>query len=129
MNGVAPIQRPGATSARQGLDAAPGFGQSLDALLRAPAAGPTVASPPIGFSKHAEARMVSRGIELGEGDLAELGAAVDQLARRGAKDSLVLLGDHAFIVGVPSRRVVTALTRQEAVGNIFTQVDSTFIVR
>jgi flagellar operon protein len=129
VTGVSPIARPGLGPTRQGLDAAPGFGQALDGLLQKPAAPAPTESPPVSFSKHAAARLASRGIELGQEELAELGRAVDQLGRRGAKESLVLLGDNAFIVGVPSRRVVTALSRQEAVGNVFTQIDSTFVVR
>jgi hypothetical protein len=39
------------------------------------------------------------------------------------------MGDHAFIVGVPDRRIVTVMTRAEAAGNIFTQIDSTAVVR
>lgn len=115
---------------RTTIEQAPGFGQALDALLRADAA-PSTASPPaeVRFSKHASARMQSRGISLDEGELAELGEAIDRLAARGAKESLLLMGEHAFIVGVPDRRVITALTRSEAVGNLFTQIDSTVVVR
>jgi flagellar operon protein len=108
-------------------ESAPGFGDSLDALLRPPPAVPN--SGTVQFSKHAAARMESRGIDLDEGDRADLGAAIDQLARRGSKESLVLMGDHAFIVGVPDRKVVTVMTRQEAAGNIFTNIDSTAVVR
>ena len=38
------------------------------------------------------------------------------------------MDDHAFIVGVPKRTVITAMSRIEAVGNIFTQIDSTLFV-
>jgi flagellar operon protein len=118
-------------------ETAPGFGDTLDALLRPPrpiddgraASAPRPTDGTIQFSRHAQARMESRGIHLDADDLADLGTAVDKLAQRGAKESLVLLGDHAFIVGVPDRKIVTALTRQEAAGTIFTQIDSTAVVR
>lgn len=130
---MSPLQRVGGPGAlpeiapRLGPESAPGFGQSLDALLRPAqrASGGTG----VEFSRHAAARMESRGIELDPGDLADLSGAIDQLARKGAKESLVLMGDHAFIVGVPDRKVVTVLTRQEAAGNIFTNIDSTAVVR
>lgn len=118
--------------------AVPGFEEAIRQLLRAPrpdypdSARALVASPPPGtlqFSRHAQARLASRGIVLGEQDLVDLGHAVDTLARRGAKESLLLLQDHAFIVGVPDRRVITAMTRREAVGTVFTQIDSTVVVR
>jgi len=107
-----------------------GFADNLDALLRpAKVARPAAAGGGVQFSKHAGARMESRGILLDEQDLQDLSGAIDNLARRGAKESLVLMGDHAFIVGVPDRRVVTVMTRAEAAGNIFTQIDSTAVVR
>ena len=83
----------------------------------------------VSFSKHAQARLASRGIELDSADLEDLGKAVEQLAQRGARESLVLLGDNAFVVGIAERKVITALTRQEAIGNIFTNIDSTVVVR
>ena len=85
--------------------------------------------PSCRFSRHASARMESRGIALDATDMQDLASAIDRLSKRGAKESLVLMGDHAFIVGVPDRKVVTVLTRQEAAGNIFTNIDSTAVVR
>ena len=130
MNSIQPVGYAGLRGPERATpETAPGFGDSLDALLRPP----QTAAPPspggIQFSRHAVARMESRGIHLDPDDLADLGSAVDKLAARGAKESLVLLGDHAFIVGVPDRRIVTAPTRQEAAGTIFTQIDSTAVVR
>lgn len=118
-------------------DTATEFADGLEGMLRPkPTATPPPAPPgagnaggPVQFSKHAQARMESRGIRLGEQDLSDLSGAIDQLAKRGAKESLVLMGDHAFIVGIPDRKVVTVLTRHEAAGNIFTQIDSTAVVR
>jgi len=127
IGGVAPATPGG----RQTIDAVPGFGDALDALLR-PATTPST-SPGVGggvnFSKHAQARLQSRGIELDDADLEDLGNAIDQLSKKGARESLVLLGDNAFVVGVPDRKVITALTRQEAIGNIFTNIDSTVVAR
>lgn len=121
----------GAGTGPQRLEAAPGFGEALDALLQArpPPAATGLGEGGLTFSKHAQGRLQSRGIELDEADLEDLSKAVDQLRKKGARESLVLLGDHAFIVGVPDRKVVTAMTRQEAVGNIFTNIDSTVVAR
>lgn len=123
---IGPASRPSQT-----IDGLSGFGDTLDALLR-PQAKPAASSSaggPISFSKHAQARLSSRGIELDDVDLEDLGKAVDQLAKKGARESLVLLGDNAFVVGVGERKVITALSRQEAVGNIFTNIDSTVVAR
>ena len=56
--------------------------------------------------------------------LSRLEDSVEQLAEKGASESLVILDDHAFIVGVPKRKVITALSRTEAMGNVFTKLDS-----
>jgi flagellar operon protein len=108
--------------------AAPGFDQALERLLDAPApAEPEEATGGLRLSRHAEARLESRGISLGGEERARLEAAVDELASRGAKKSLVLTGDNAFIVGVPKRTVITVMSREEALGQIFTDLDSTYV--
>ena len=95
----------------------------------APPPATTTRPEPLIFSRHAEARLESRNIELTETEQMELADAVDKLQERGAQESLVLMDEHAFIVGVPKRTVITAMTRQEAVGNLFTNIDSTLVIR
>lgn len=83
----------------------------------------------VAFSRHASARLQSRGIELSAEDLSEISSAIDRLSESKARESLVLIGENAFVVGVPRRTVITAMTRGEAVGSIFTHIDSTLVVR
>jgi flagellar operon protein len=109
-----------------------GFDQALERMLRdspTPQVDHKESGKPgeIHFSRHAEARLQSRGIELTEEDKQQLSSAFDQLADRGAKESLVLTGDRAYVVGVPKRTVITAMSRSEALGTIFTNIDSTFV--
>ncbi len=85
--------------------------------------------PDIHFSRHALGRVESRGIALSDHDLEELAQAIDVLAGKEAKESLVLQGENAFIVGVPKRTVITAMTRQEAMGSVFTNIDSALVLR
>lgn len=80
------------------------------------------------FSKHAKARLQSRDIDLDQEQLAKLSEGIDSLAERGARESLVLMGDTALVVGVPKRTVITAMTKSEAMGNIFTNIDSTLVI-
>ncbi len=80
------------------------------------------------FSKHARARLESRGIDLDGGALQRLQDGIEKLAAKGANESLVLMDEHAFIVGVPKRTVITAMSRNEAMGNIFTKIDSTLFL-
>ena len=94
-----------------------------------PPAGASDPVPALRFSRHAAARLESRGIELSAAELGEISDAMDRLESKGARESLLLMGDHAFVVGVPRRTVITAMTSQEAVGSIFTNIDSTLVMR
>lgn len=80
------------------------------------------------FSHHAEVRLQQRGIELKADQLAKLECAIDQAAAKGAKDSLMLMNDMAFIVNVKNRTVVTAMDGNAMKNNVFTKIDSAVIV-
>lgn len=94
------------------------FARVLDGKL--PARGVT-------FSQHAQDRLQSRGISLSSDDMQKLETAVDSVAKKGGKDSLVLVGDAALVVSVKNRTVVTALDRNAMQGNVFTNIDSAVI--
>ena len=79
------------------------------------------------FSAHAESRMLSRGINLDNQALTKLSDAVDGVEKKGAKDTLILLSNQAFIVNVPNRTVVTAMEGNSIRDNVFTNIDSTVI--
>ncbi|MCA9489857.1 MAG: hypothetical protein KC621_08035 [Myxococcales bacterium] len=113
-----------------------GFAASLDRLLEPRPLGQGPQSQPLDeapvttgvrFSRHASARLSSRMVEVSEEELEQLSTAVDRLDERGARESLVLLGDNAYVVGVPSRTVVTVMPRADAMGTVFTNIDSTFV--
>jgi flagellar operon protein len=80
------------------------------------------------FSNHAQERLKSRGITLSDADMAKLEGAVDSVARKGGKDSLVLMGDAALVVSVKNRTVVTAMDRSSMQGNVFTNIDSAVLI-
>jgi len=82
----------------------------------------------VNFSKHAKARLASRGIDLDQVQMEKLSEGIDSLADRGAQESLILMNDTALVVGVPKRTVITAMTKSEAMGNIFTNIDSTLVI-
>jgi flagellar operon protein len=79
------------------------------------------------FSAHAQARLKSRNIEMTPEILQKLDKAVDGAAKKGSKDSLVLLSDLAFIVNIPNRTVVTAMDGSRVKENVFTNIDSAVI--
>jgi flagellar operon protein len=130
--GVGPVEQAQVRRRPAKKQSSTGFDQALERMLRDSPAPAVEPSKPegvneISFSRHAEARLESRGISLSEEEKQQLSGAFDQLAERGAKESLVLLGERAYVVGVPKRTVITAMPRSEALGTIFTNIDSTFV--
>lgn len=79
------------------------------------------------FSQHAQERLKARGINLTETDMKKLAGAVESVAQKGGKDSLVLMGDAAFVVSVKNRTVVTAMDKSQMAGNVFTNIDSAVV--
>ncbi len=80
------------------------------------------------FSHHAEMRLQQRGIRLGEDQVSKILEAVDKAAAKGAKESLILMQDLAFIVNIKNRTVVTAMDGASMKDNVFTQIDSAVVV-
>lgn len=96
---------------------------------RAGFAGTLAKARQVRFSAHAQKRLASRNIRLDSRDLAHLARAADRAEAKGARDSLVLLNDLGLIVNVPSRTVVTALDDHRMQDGVFTDIDSTVIIR
>ncbi|HBG04973.1 MAG: flagellar protein [Geobacteraceae bacterium GWC2_58_44] len=82
---------------------------------------------PVRLSQHAVERLKSRGITLSEADMKQLAGAVDSVAQKGGKESLIMMGDAALVVSVKNRTVVTAMDRQGMKGNVFTNIDSAVV--
>ena len=76
------------------------------------------------ISRHASARMEERGVVLSEKMQADLSAAVETAQKKGARNALVVGDNSMFIVNVPGRVIVTAVTKDEMKENIFTNIDS-----
>ena len=83
---------------------------------------------PVRLSQHALERLKSRGITLSETDMKNLAGAVDSVAQKGGKDSLIMMGNAALVVSVKNRTVVTAMDRQGMQGNVFTNIDSAVVL-
>jgi len=84
--------------------------------------------PGLKFSQHALDRMSSRGISFKPEELSRLNDAVDKAAKKGSKESLILMGDNALIVSVKNKTVVTTMDREAMKENVFTNIDSTVIL-
>ena len=99
----------------------PAFGDVLASRL----AG--TPSAPVRFSGHALERLQKRGIDVDGPALSRLQGGVDRLAAKGARDSLVLVDDTAFVVSVANRTVITAVDAQHMKEQVFTNIDSAVI--
>lgn len=80
------------------------------------------------FSKHAMERLRDRNLELTPDKLARVEQGVQEAARKGCRESLVLLDEMALIVSIKNKTVVTALDGQSMKNNLFTNIDSAIIV-
>lgn len=80
------------------------------------------------FSQHAQDRLKARNISFNRDQLQQLEGAVNSVAQKGGKDSLVMMGDAALVVSVTNRTVVTAMDRSQMKGNVFTNIDSAVII-
>jgi flagellar operon protein len=81
----------------------------------------------VGFSRHAQDRMASRGICFSDSELQRLNGAVDQVQAKGGRDSLVLMDNTALVVSVKNRQVVTVMDQAQLKDNVFTNIDSAII--
>ncbi len=80
------------------------------------------------FSQHALERMQSRNLNFSNHDLMKLNDAVEKIAKKGAKESLVYMNDVALVVSVANKTVITAMDGKSAKDNIFTNIDSAVII-
>ena len=80
------------------------------------------------FSQHAQERLKARNISFSIDQLQQLEGAVNNVAQKGGKDSLVMMGDAALVVSVKNRTVITAMDRSNMKGNVFTNIDSAVII-
>lgn len=80
------------------------------------------------FSAHARERLNLRNINLSADDLQRMTDAVNKAAAKGARQSLLVMDNQAFIVSVTNRTVITALDGGSMKENVFTNIDSAVIV-
>lgn len=81
----------------------------------------------VNISNHALQRMNERGVRLSSKDLENLNAAINKLEEKGAKESLIIYKDLAFIASITNRTIITSMHNSEV--SIVTNIDSTMIVK
>lgn len=79
-------------------------------------------------SKHAEKRLQDRNIEIDEHKWSQISSKVQEAKSKGVYDSLVILKNAALVVSAKNNTVITALDRDEAKTQIFTNINGTIII-
>lgn len=82
----------------------------------------------VNFSKHAQQRLFSRGIEMTDQKLDQLSQAIDKAAGKGSKDTLILDDNAAYVASIPTRTIITAFSRTNLQEGVFTSIDSAVIL-
>lgn len=114
------VTRPGGAAPGE---RAPGLrGPSFDEIFAGAIGGSVKVAPA------AQEALQARGIELGQVDLERIGRAMDLIAKKGGRESLLLGERAAFVVDVPERTVTTAVARGELEDHVFTRIDSAVIL-
>lgn len=81
-------------------------------------------SPQLRISAHAQKRLDERNIAMNASLENSLNSALNELSAKGARDSLVITGEGAFLVNVPNRTMITAMGLDEMRDGIVTNIDS-----
>lgn len=80
------------------------------------------------FSRHALDRIGETGVKFSETELADIEKAVEKLAEKGGRDSLLLMDDLALVVSIRNRTVVTVVDRARMSERVFTNIDSLMLI-
>jgi len=82
------------------------------------------------FSQHALGRLQARNIVLGQAELVKLNHAIEKVAQKGAKESVVFMQNNnlALVVSVKNKTVITAMDGASIKDNIFTNIDSAVMI-
>jgi flagellar operon protein len=82
----------------------------------------------IKFSAHAQKRLADRNIKVDAAELQKLETAVSKAQAKGARESLVLINNRAYVISVPNKTVITAVDEYSLKENVFTNIDSAVIM-
>jgi flagellar operon protein len=80
------------------------------------------------FSQHAQQRLKLRNIQMSAQEIQKINGGLEKVSRKGAKESLMVMGDLAMIVNVPNKTVITVMDGQSIKENVFTNIDSAIIL-
>jgi flagellar operon protein len=80
------------------------------------------------ISAHAAERLRSRSISLNEQDMKTINEGINKAEQKGCKNSVILYKDLALVTSIKNRTVITAVDKNSAKDNVFTNVDSVVLL-
>lgn len=81
------------------------------------------------LSAHAQRRLEDRNIVLDQQDWGKINNAINKAEAKGANNSLLIHGDLALIVSIKNRTVISAMDDASIKEHVFTNIDSTVIIK
>ncbi len=80
------------------------------------------------ISKHAQQRLQERNIHINDEQWAVIGKKIVEAKQKGVRDSLVITDEAALIVSAVNQTVITAMHREEAQSQLFTNINGAIII-
>jgi flagellar operon protein len=80
------------------------------------------------ISKHAKQRLTERNIHINTEQWMQIQKRVWEAKQKGINESLVLTNEAALIVSAKNNTVITAMNREEAKSQIFTNINGTILL-
>jgi len=80
------------------------------------------------FSKHAQARLEQRNINLSSQELQRLNHGLDKASQKGIKETLLIMDNRIFVANVSNKIVITAALEEQLKESVFTNIDGAVIV-
>lgn len=82
----------------------------------------------LSFSQHALQRLQESNITLMPDEITRLESGVQKARQKGARETLVLMDQVAYVISVQNQKVITAVDQGRMKDNIFTNIDSAIFV-
>ncbi|ARE87858.1 TIGR02530 family flagellar biosynthesis protein [Clostridium formicaceticum] len=115
-----PLLTQNSTPKSSNLKAATGFGGVLQEQI--------TKNGGLKFSKHAAERLQQRNIHLTTQEMTRLDHAMDTVAKKGIKETLIIMDNRVFIASVKNKTVITVAVEEELKENVFTNIDGAVII-
>lgn len=80
------------------------------------------------LSNHAALRLQDRNISFNENDMKKINEGINKAEQKGSKDCLILYKNVAMLASIKNRTIITAVDKQENVGQVFTNIDSVVLL-